>query len=403
MDKMNYLISIKTKGEFFMRRSSKMFKMVIGALCFLLIGLISSKSFANEPIKIGAIFSITGPAAFLGAPEAKTAEMLVEEINSKGGINGHKLELIIKDSAGSPEKAFSLAKQLIEEEQVFAIIGPSTSGESLKIKQLCNENKTLLISCAAAETIVVPVLPYVFKTPQSDKFAAMKIFETMKKMGLKKVGALSSSDGFGAAGKAQLEKIAPEYDIELVMNETYDKNETDLSALVSKLKGAGVDAVVNWSIVPAQSILAKNMKQLGLNVPLFQSHGFGNIKYVEAAGKAAEGIIFPCGRLLIADLLPDAHPQKELLMKYKKDYENKYKEPASTFGGHSYDAILIVSKVIEKSGADREKAVKSAEAIQGLVGTAGIFNMSEKDHNGLTIEAFEMLTVKDGAFVPLKE
>ncbi len=374
---------------------------VIGV--FVLTVLFNLDAAEQKTIKVGAIFSITGPAAFLGAPEAKTAEMLANEINSKGGINGYKIELIAKDSAGSPEKAFSLAKQLIEEEKVFAIIGPSTSGESLKIKELCNANKTLLISCAAAETIVVPVLPYVFKSPQSDRFAAMKIFETMKEMGIKKVGALSSSDGFGAAGKAQLEKIAPDYGIKLVMNETYDKNETDLSALVAKLKGAGVEAVVNWSIVPAQSILAKNMKQSGLNAPLFQSHGFGNIKYVEAAGKAAEGIIFPCGRLLIAELLPADHPQRDVLLKYKKDYESKYQESASTFGGHAYDALLIVSKVIEKVGNDREKAPEAAESIKGLVGTAGIFNMSASDHNGLAIDAFEMLTVKDGTFVPLKK
>jgi len=109
-----------------------------------------------NPIKIGAIFSVTGPASFLGAPESKTAKMFVGKINASGGVLGQKLELIIKDSGGSPEKAVSFAKQLIEEDKVLAIIGPSTSGETMQIKKLCEENQMILVSCAAADAIVNP-------------------------------------------------------------------------------------------------------------------------------------------------------------------------------------------------------------------------------------------------------
>src|SRR5512143_1821816 len=152
---------------------------------------VTSQVFAAEPpIKIGAILSVTGPASFLGAPEARTLAMLVEETNRKGGILGHKVELIVKDSGASPEKAFSFAKQLIEENKVLAIIGPSTTGETMKIKNVAEEGKTILLSCAAAEVIVNPVAKYVFKTPQKDSYAVIKIFEQMKKMNLSKVGVL---------------------------------------------------------------------------------------------------------------------------------------------------------------------------------------------------------------------
>ncbi|OPZ95157.1 MAG: hypothetical protein BWY71_02329 [Planctomycetes bacterium ADurb.Bin412] len=141
------------------------------------------------------------------------------------------------------------------------------------------------------------------------------------------------------------------------------------------------------------------MKQIGLDVPLFQSHGFGNIKYVEAGGEAANGTLFPCGRLLVADVLPDSHPQKSLLMAYKQDYETKYQENVSTFGGHAYDAILMLTEAIKKAGsADRDQVRDAMENLQGLVGTAGIFNLSAGDHNGLGMDAFEMLTVKEGKF-----
>jgi branched-chain amino acid transport system substrate-binding protein len=375
-------------------------KVFIIMMCACLIpAAFSCKKQSGETIKIGAIFSVTGPASFLGAPEEKTARMMIDQINSNGGIDGKELKLIVKDSAGSPEKAISFAKQLIEEEKVFAIIGPSTSGETMKIKAICQEGKTILISCAAAEVIVNPVASYVFKSPQKDSFAAQRIYDVMKKKGITRIGVVSSNDGYGIAGKEQLEKLAPAQGITILISEVYDKKATDLTGVLTKLKARNVQAVVNWSIVPAQSIVAKNMKQLNMSMPLFQSHGFGNIKYVKEAGEAAEGIIFPCGRLLIADSLPDNNPQKALLMKYKKDYESKYGEDASTFGGHAYDAIIILVEAIKKAGADKEKVRSAIENLKGLAGTGGVFNFSPQDHNGLDINAFDMLTVKGGKFV----
>lgn len=352
-----------------------------------------------DPIKVGAIFSVTGPAAFLGAPEQKTAEMLRDKINEAGGINGRKIELIVKDSGGSAEKAVSSAKQLMEEEGVLAIIGPSTSGESMAIKQLCQEGSTILISCAAAETIVNPVASYVFKVPQKDSDAARLIYQTMKSKGIAKVGVIASADGFGDGGKAQLQKLAPEYGITVVIAESYDAKATDLTDVLTKVKGAGVEALVNWTITPAQSLVAKNMKQIAFDVPLYQSHGFGNIKYAQQSGAAAEGTLFPCGRLLVAEVLPEDHPQKAVLTQYKKDYESLYKEDVSTFGGHAYDALLVLTEAIKKAKSVETDRVREAlENLKGVVGTAGIFNFSPEDHNGLTIDAFEMQTVKDGKF-----
>lgn len=369
--------------------------MVVLFFCLTVVSSVTAKT-----IKVGAILAVTGGASFLGGPESRTIEMLAEKLNAAGGINGDKVELIIKDSGANPEKAISFAKQLIEEEQVFAIIGPSTSGETMKLKKICEENKTILLSCGAAEVIVNPVAKYVFKTPQKDSFAAKKIFMAMNDLGITKVAVLAGNTGFGKAGKGQLLKIAPEFGIEVVATEVYDKKSTDLSAVVAKLRSnKDIQAVINWSIVPAQAILAKNMRQAGWDVPLFQSHGFGNIKYVEAAGAAAEGIIFPAGRLLVSEVLPDSNPQKAILNQYKHDYETRFKEPASTFGGHGYDAFKILCRAIEEAGADREKVRDAIENMKGFVGTGGVFNFTPADHNGLGMDAFTMVTVKDGKFV----
>lgn len=376
---------------------------LLGAVGLGMITALLALPVQAATIKIGAILAETGPAAFLGGPEVRSLQMLVEEINGKGGIKGRTVELIIKDSGGSPEKAVSFAKQLIEEDRVFAIIGPSTSGESLNIKKIAEDGKTIMISCSAAELIVNPVSPHIFKTAPSDSYAARQIFTTMQKRGISKIAVLAGNDGFGKAGKEQLAKNAPDFGISIVAEEVYDKSATDLSAIVAKLKAdSQIQAVVNWSIVPAQSILAKNIRQAGWEVPIFQSHGFANIKYAEAAGAAAEGIIFPASRLLVADSLP-AGPQKDFLLKYKNSYESRFNEKVSTFGGHTYDAMTILAKAIEVGGDDREKVRVAIENIQGLIGTAGTFNFSPTDHGGLGMDAFTMLTVKDGQFVLLAQ
>ena len=353
-------------------------------------------------IEVGALFAVTGGAANLGLPEERTARMFVDELNAKGGLLGRTVALTVMDTQGSSEKAVSFARQLIEERHVLAIIGPSTSGETMAIKALCEENKTILLSCAAAEAIVNPVASHVFKTPQDDKNAAIWIYRTMKEMGIKRIGVVAANTGFGTLGKQQLEKYAPENGIDIAIAEVYDSQATDLTGVLTKVNAAGVEAVVNWSVDPAQSIVAKNMRQLGMKQPLFQSHGFGNIAYVTAAGEAAEGIIFPAGRLLVAALLPDTDPQKSLLLKYKSDYEKLYGEQVSTFGGHAYDALLVLSEAVKKARSVEPEAVRSAIESLSVVGTAGAFAFSPTDHNGLTLDAFTMQTVRNGAFVPLK-
>jgi len=362
------------------------------------------KEEGGEPIKIGAIFAITGGASWLGEPERNTAKMYVEKINKEGGILGRQIELIIEDTEGNETKAVNAVKKLITKDNVVAIIGPSRSGVTMAVIPVVERYKVPLISCAAAEAIAVPVKKYVFKTPQKDSDAAIRILEHMKSKGIKKIAIITGTTGFGDQGRKQLKKYAPEYGIEIVADETYGPKDTDMTAQLTKIKDTEAKALVNWSIVPAQSIVAKNLRQLGMKMPLYQSHGFGNVKFAKACGEAGEGIIFPAGRLLAVDTLPDDNPQKKVLAKYKKEYEQKFEETVSTFGGHAYDALYIAVNAIKKAGeVDKEKIRDEIEKTKGFIGTGGIFNYSAEDHTGLKKDAFEMLTVKSEKFVVLKE
>jgi len=371
-------------------------------IVLLLVGSLSVWCKTLEPYKIGAIFAITGGASWLGEPERNTVRMIEEEINAIGGINGHPLQIIVEDTVGDETKTVLAVKKLISKDGVLVIIGPSRSGTSLAVIPTIERAKVPLISCAAAEAISVPVKPWVFKTPQKDNDAVIRIYEYMREQGISKVAIITATAGFGDQGRKQLKKLAPDYGITIVTDETYGQNDTDMTAQLTKIKASEAQAVVNWSIVPAQAIVLKNMRQLGMKIPAFQSHGFGNIKYAQAAGEAAEGVIFPAGRLLAADTLSDDHIQKEVLSRYKEEYETKYGEDVSTFGGHAWDALHLVMLALRAVGPDRARIREFIENVKGFVGTGGVFSYSPDDHTGLTKEAFEMLTVKGGKFVVLE-
>ncbi|RJP74099.1 MAG: ABC transporter substrate-binding protein [Candidatus Abyssobacteria bacterium SURF_17] len=370
-------------------------------LCLMLSGLGFAAEPAGEPIKIGAVFSVTGKASWLGEPERNTAKMIEAEVNAAGGINGRPIEVIVEDDAGVEANAVNAVKKLVTKDNVIAIVGPSVTGASLAVKPIAEEFGVPLISCAAAESIVNPVAKWVFKTPQKDSDCAIRIFEYMKSKGLTKVAIITSTDAFGDNGRKQLKAHAPQMGIEIAADETYGPADTDMTAQLTKIKASDAQAVINWSVVPAQVTVSKNMRQLGMTIPLYQSHGFGNVKYAQASGEAGEGIIFPAGRLLVVDTLADDNPQKAVLAKYKSDYESKFNDQVSTFGGHAYDALWLVINAIKEVGPDKAKIRDYVENTKGFVGTGGIFNFSPEDHCGLDKTAFEMIIVKDSKFVAL--
>ncbi|MFZ5571220.1 MAG: ABC transporter substrate-binding protein [Thermodesulfobacteriota bacterium] len=367
-------------------------------------GLTSATHAISGEYHVGCIFSITGKASWLGEPERNTVEMIAKKINAEGGINGNKLVLHIEDDQGDNTQAVNAVNKLIKKDKVCAIIGPSTSGTSMAILPIVQEAQIPLLSCAGAAVIVEPVSErkWVFKTPQKDSDCVKRIYDHMMAKGIKDIGIITSTSGFGAAGRDQLKKIAQEYGINIAADETYDPTATDMTAQLVKIKNSGAKAVVNWSIEPAQSIVPQNMQQLKMAFPLYQSHGFGNLKYAEAAGEAGNGIIFPAGRLLAVDTVADDHPQKKVLVNYRDEYEKTYKDKVSTFGGHAYDALYILSSAMKTAGNNPAKIRDEIEKTE-FIGTAGIFKFSPTDHCGLDKTAFEMLTVQNGKFVVLKE
>ncbi|MEX0637828.1 MAG: ABC transporter substrate-binding protein [Burkholderiales bacterium] len=359
---------------------------------------------AQAPIRIGAFLAVTGPAAFLGDPEQKTLELYVERLNAAGGVLGRKLELVAYDSGGDAEKARTFAKRLIEQDRVDVIVGGSTTGETMAVVPLAEAAGMPFISLAGAVVIVEPVKKWVFKTPHTDRMACDKIFVDMKARGVAKAALISGSGGFDKSMRGECLKVAKNHGIDIVADETYGAGDTDMTAQLTKIKNAaGVQAVLNAGFGQGPAIVTKNYKQLGIGVPLYQSHGVASKQYIQLAGDAAEGVRLPAAALLVAETLPDSDPQKTVVLEYKRAYEARFKSDVSTFGGHAYDGLMLAVEAMKRAGStDKAKVRDALESIRGYMGTAGVVNMSPQDHMGLDLTAFRMLEVRKGDWALVK-
>lgn len=356
-------------------------------------------------IKIGATISETGPASFLGDPEAKTLKMMVDQLNAAGGIKGEKIKLFLYDDAGDPNKARTFATRLIEDDGVVAIIGGTTTGTSMSVLPVAEESKIPFISLAGAIEIIDPVRPNTFKTPHTDKMACEKIFDDIKKRGFTKIGLISGTDGFGASMRAQCVAVAPQYGLTIVADETYGPRDADVTPQLTNIRGkSDVQALVNPGFGQGPAIVTRNYAQLGMTVPFYQSHGVASNSFIELAGaKAAEGIRLPGTALLVGDILPSNDPQKNVVMAYKTSYEKAFNSPVSTFGGYAHDAFAILVDAIKRANSTKPAAIRDAiEKTDGLVGTTGTVKMSAKDHLGLDLGSFRMLEIRNGGWVLVK-
>ena len=364
---------------------------------FIIVGVlfIASTAFADV-IKIGALVSITGPTSFLGQPEKNTLEMIVNDLNKKGGVNGTKIKLIIYDTKGQPAKTVMMARKLIYSDRVKAIIGPTRSGSTLAIIPLIQRARIPLISMASSYKITTPTKKWVFKTAPSDSLAVERLYSYFSDHNIHRIAILTAQTGFGESGREELKKLASKYNIKILADETFGATDTNMTSQLIKIKNIkGVEAIVCWGTNPGPASVAKNVKQLGIKIPLFMSHGVASKRFIQLAGDAAEGIKLPAGKLLVADQLPKNDPQRAVLLAYKKAYEKKF-GPVSTFGGHAYDAIHMIIIAL-KNGAKTPSQIRDQlEHIKNFVGITGIFTYSKDNHAGLDPSDFCIVEIKNG-------
>ncbi len=366
--------------------------------------LLTGVALAQEPIKIGTFLSSTGPAAFLGDPELKTLQMYVEKLNASGGLLGRKLQLISYDDGGDADKARTFAKRLIEQDKVDVIVGGSTTGTTMAVVPLVEQMGVPFISFAAAVEIIEPVKKWVFKSAHTDRMQCERIFLDMRDRKIERIGLISSGSGYDKSMRAQCLKVAPNYKVSIVADETYGDRDTDMTAQLIKIKNSpGVQAVLSTGYGPAAIVVIKNLRQLAIGLPLYLSAAAASKEFITLGGEGLEGARLPAPALLIAEQLSNTDPQKQVVVAYKREYVARYKEEVSGFGGYAYDGLMLAVQAIRRAGSTKKDAVRDAlENIKDYIGVTGLVTMSPKDHLGLDSRALRMLEVKKGDWALVK-
>ncbi len=355
---------------------------------------------AQAPIRIGTVLSLTGPGSFLGDPQLKTMQLYVDRINAEGGVLGRKLELTSYDDGTDANKANAFAKRLIEVDKVDVIVGGTTTGSTMAMIPLIEKAQTPFISFGAAVVIIEPVKRWVFKTPHTDRMVAERVFGDMKKRGISKIGLLSENSGFGQSGQKESRAVAPKYGIEIVADEMYGPKDADVTAQLTKIRStAGVQAIFVFGFGQGPTVVTKNIGQLGITLPHYETNGVASDQYIKLSGKAAEGVRLTAPALLVANILPNDDPQKPVLLAYAKAFRQRYSEDVSAFGGNAYDGLMMAVDAFKRAGTtDKAKVRDAIEQTREFIDTAGVVNMSPTDHLGLDISAFRLLEIHNGTW-----
>ena len=362
----------------------------------------ATNALAADDIKIGAFLSVTGQMSPMGDPQKRTFDMMVEKINAEGGVLGRKIQMIMYDDGSEPEKATTFVKRLIDNDKVDIIIGGSGTPTSMSVLGLIERAEIPYMSLGGGTAIGDPVRKWTFKFPQSDRLAAEKVLADLKKRGLTKIALLSENVGFGKSGHDQTVALAPKYGIQILIDEVYSPKDPDVTPQLTKIRGtAGTQALFIFGTGTGPAVVTKNLRQLGITLPTYQSHGVASKEFLKLVGTAADGTRLPAGAQAVAEQLPANDPQKKVTMDFKKMYEDKNKPlEAGPLPGHGLDALMMTIDAMKRCNCtDKVKLRDEIEKTKGFVATSGIYTYSPTDHMGLGLDAFRMVEIKNGDWV----
>lgn len=374
---------------------------VAGGLAGALASRLEARA-QGEPIRIGSIFSYTGPAAFLGDRMKRSVELFVEEANKRGGIGGRKVDLFLYDAASESSKAVLAAKRLIEQDRVDVIVGDGNRSDiGLALVPSVQRAQVPLMSVSGATSLVEPVKDraWVFKSTVNDVEVVARLLDFFKQKEIRDVAMLNDTGAFGVSARDVLRAQAPAAGINVVAWEEFQPSDNDLTTQLTRIRGTGARAIICWTVTPAGVVFLKNARQLGLQQMLVHGFGFVADRYMKLAGEAAEGLLLTSLKFPVADQLPDSDPIKATILDYKARYRARYSEETDVYGGQAWDGISMVSRVIEQGGSSREKIRAGLETqIKEFKGVGGVFTFSPEKHWGLAKSDVVMIEWRQGKF-----
>jgi branched-chain amino acid transport system substrate-binding protein len=378
------------------------------ALTVLALALGPATGALAQEYRIGFVSAITGPASSLGVPERDLAQLVQKEWDAKGGLPGpdgkrYPVRIIIHDDESKADTTVRVVKKLIAEDKVHIVIASSQSPTSLAVVPVVTEAGMPLISMASSHAIVTPVKDrhWVFKTPQSNVHVSLHQVRYLTAKGFKRIASLYVNDAFGEDSRRGLAQSLQGSGIEIVYEDKFEQADKDMTPQLTKVKASGAQAVVVHAIPPAASIITKQYRDLGLALPLLHNHGVGNRAFINLSAGAADGVIFPVGKMLVAEQLLEADPQKKALLDFIRFYETAQR-PRSTFAGHAWDALQMSAMALSRvppgtpSKETWSRIREGVEGVKNFAGTGGIFSMSSEDHVGLDERSMVLVRIEGG-------
>ena len=370
--------------------------------CALFGALVLATATAAAQVRIGVTVSATGPAASLGIPERNTIPMCPKT------AGGKSIEYIVLDDASDTTTAVQNTRKLMGESKVDALIGSTTTPNSLGMFDVFADGETPAISLASSVRIIEPVdakKAWSFKTPQTDVMMAGAILEHASAHGVKTLGYIGFSDALGEAFFAEIDKAAKGRNIPLVANERFAPKDTSVVGQVLKLISARPDAIVIGASGTPAALPATTLVERGYKGRVYLNHGVANNDFLRVGGKDVEGMFVPASPVIVAGQLPDSHPAKKRALEYTALYESSYGAGSvSAFGSYTWDACLELANAIpaalktaQPGTVEFRRALRDAlEATRNLEVSNGVVNMSKTDHRGLDARARVMTRIENG-------
>jgi branched-chain amino acid transport system substrate-binding protein len=388
-------------GQATSRESRMKARLVAGVLA---MGMVGASAAAQAQIKIGAILSISGPGAAMGVGYKGAFDFFPSE------IAGQKVEYIVRDDATDANTAFTIAQKMISEDHVDAFIGPSLTATDAAVAPLANQAKVPMIAMAPYE-YDPQKQPYTFNDAQPLSLMVAAVFKYMQQHGVKNIGYIGFSDGWGDQVLAATKRAAGSDGISILTDERYARTDTTCEAQALKLISAHPQAVMMGNSATPAALPVVALRHRGYKGTIYGNHGVVSPAFIKVGGAAVEGVIAVTSPVVVTDQLPDSNPVKPVAAAFVKDYAAKFgAQGMSPFAGYSYDAMLLLKAAIPealkagKPGTEEFRVAlrESLEKTHELVGVSGVYTMSPTDHNGQDARAAMLVEVQDGAWRAIK-
>lgn len=343
----------------------------------------------TEPIRVGALLSVTGGLAAVGLPEREGVLLAQKVVNARGGVNGRPLEIVVEDDGSSPDSAVSKVNALIHTQKVRAIIGPSGIAQTVAVGGISQSQKVPLVAFTGIGPAVERERSCVFHLTPSQELNARAVLSYARDTGVKKVGVLHDS-GYGQVIWNSMKTLGGEYGVEFAQVEKFEIAATDITTQAAKVKAVNPDAVIVMSTSAAPF---RNARQIKIGAPIISVHGTATYETVKAMGDAADNIIHP--EFLVAeDPLPT---QKEFVEAYRKEYGKLPKH----FSAAGWDSVMALVEALKTAGGDAAGEKLCAAMRRPFQGVTTRYDFSAPDMGGMTLAGFTYSKLVAGRFTRL--